>query len=135
MFGDSIRPRHVWTPQWHRLVVLVKQMVIALIVVMTCIKPQHNCQTYVGTKKMKNYEIQTKTETSPWSLAPNNLLKSLLGLCCNNRNCNNMSMHWAHMIVQLINLFLITHSLISLGLNHLAMTTRRYMQVTHFFTQ
>jgi len=32
-------------------------------------------------------------------------------------------MHWAHMIVQFINLFLTTQSLISLGLNHLAMTT------------
>ncbi len=88
MFGDSMRPRHVWTPQWHRLVVLVKQMVVALIVIGTCIT---NCQTYVGTKMMKNWEIQTETETerSPWCLAPNKLVKKILGLCCNNRNCYN----------------------------------------------
>ncbi len=46
-----------------------------------------------------------------------------------------MFMHWAHMTVQLINLFLTTQSLIFLGLNHLAMITRGSMQVTHFSTQ
>ncbi len=51
MFGDSICPRHVWTPQWHRLVVLVKQMVIALIIVETCIKPQHKLSNLCGHKK------------------------------------------------------------------------------------
>jgi hypothetical protein len=51
MFGDNIRPRHVWTPQWHRLVVLVKQMVVALIVVRTCIKPQHKQSNLCGDKK------------------------------------------------------------------------------------
>ncbi len=51
MFGDSIRPRHVWTPQWHRLVVLVKQMVVALTVVGTCIKPQHRLSNLCGHKK------------------------------------------------------------------------------------
>ncbi len=44
-----------------------------------------------------------------------------------------MFMHWAHMRVQLINLFMTTQSLISLGLNHLTMTTGGSMQVTHFF--
>jgi hypothetical protein len=44
-------------------------------------------------------------------------------------------MHWAHMIVQLINLFLTTQNLISLGLNHLTMTTGGSMQVTHVLTQ
>ncbi len=45
--------------------------------------------------KMKNWKIQTKTEIerSPWSLAPNNLVKSFLSLCCNNKNSNNMSIH------------------------------------------
>jgi len=51
MFGDSIRPRHVWTPQWHRLVILVKQMVVALIVIGTCIKPQHRLSNLCGHKK------------------------------------------------------------------------------------
>ncbi len=51
MFGDSKRPRHVWTPQWHTLVVLVKQMVVALIVIMTCIKPQHRLSNLCGHKK------------------------------------------------------------------------------------
>jgi len=51
MFGDNIRPRHFWTPQWHRLVVLVKQMVITLIVVGTCIKPQHKLSNLCGHKK------------------------------------------------------------------------------------
>jgi hypothetical protein len=45
-----------------------------------------------------------------------------------------MSMHWVHMTAQLINLFLTTQSLISMGLNHLIMTTGRSMQVTHFST-
>jgi hypothetical protein len=36
MFGDIMRPRHVWTPQWHKLVVLVKQMVVAFIVTSGC---------------------------------------------------------------------------------------------------
>jgi hypothetical protein len=51
MFGDNIRPIHVWTPQWHRLVVLVKQMVVALIVVETYIKPQHRLSNLCGHKK------------------------------------------------------------------------------------
>jgi hypothetical protein len=51
MFGDNIRPRHVWTPQWHRLVVPVKQMVVALIVVGTFIKPQHKLSNLCGHKK------------------------------------------------------------------------------------
>jgi hypothetical protein len=46
-----MRPRHVWTPQWHRLVVLVKQMVVALIVIDTCIKPQHRLSNLRGHKK------------------------------------------------------------------------------------
>jgi hypothetical protein len=44
-------PRHVWTPQWHRLVVLVKQMVVAPIVIGTCIKPQHRLSNLRGHKK------------------------------------------------------------------------------------
>ncbi len=51
MFGDNIHPKHVWTPQWHRLVVLVKQMVEALIIIGTCIKPQHNLSNLCGHKK------------------------------------------------------------------------------------
>ncbi len=51
MFGKNIHPRHVWTPQWHRLVVLVKQMVVALIVVETCIKPQDRLSNLCGHKK------------------------------------------------------------------------------------
>ncbi len=51
MFGDNIRPRHVWTPQWHRFVVLVKQMVVAFIVVGTYIKPQHRLSNLCGHKK------------------------------------------------------------------------------------
>ncbi len=46
-----MRPRHVWTPQWHRLVVLVKQMVVALIVIGTCIKPQHRLSNLRRHKK------------------------------------------------------------------------------------
>jgi hypothetical protein len=38
-------------PQWHRLVVLVKQMVEALIVVETCITPQHKLSNLCGHKK------------------------------------------------------------------------------------
>ncbi len=55
MFGDSMHPRDVWTPQWHRLVVLVKQMVIALIVIGTCIKPQHRLSNLRGHKKDEEF--------------------------------------------------------------------------------
>jgi hypothetical protein len=51
MFGESIHPRHVWTPQWHTLVVLVKQMVVAFIIVEICIKPQHILSNLCGHKK------------------------------------------------------------------------------------
>jgi len=51
MFGDNIHPRHVWTPQWHTLVVLVKQMVVAFIIVEICIKPQHILSNLCGHKK------------------------------------------------------------------------------------
>jgi len=44
-------PRHVWTPQWHRLVALVKQMVVALMVIVTYIKPQHRLSNLHGHKK------------------------------------------------------------------------------------
>jgi hypothetical protein len=46
-----MHPRHVWTPQWYRLVVLVKQMVVALIAIGTCIKPQHRLSNLRGHKK------------------------------------------------------------------------------------
>jgi hypothetical protein len=39
------------------------------------------------------------------------------------------------MTMQLINLFLTTQSLISLGLNHLAVTMGGSMKVIHFSTQ
>ncbi len=46
-----MRPRYVWTPQWHRLVALVKQMVVALMVSGTCIKTQHRLSNLRGHKK------------------------------------------------------------------------------------
>jgi len=60
MFGDNICPRHVWTPQWHRLVVLVKQMVVAFIVVETCIKLQHKLSNLCGHKT--NEELRDKNK-------------------------------------------------------------------------
>ncbi len=90
MFGNIMRPRHVWTPQWHRLVVLVKQMVVAFIVIGTCTKPQHRLSNLRGHKKDEELrDTDRDTERSPWSLASNKLVKSFLSLCSNSRNCNN----------------------------------------------
>ncbi len=60
MFGDNIRPSHVWTPQCHRLVVLMKQMVVALIVIGTCIKPQHRQSNLCGHKKDEELKDKNK---------------------------------------------------------------------------
>ncbi len=122
MFGDSIRLRHVWTPQWHRSVILVKQMVIALIIVGTCIKPQHKLSNLCGHKKDEElkdiYKDRKITMVFSTQQSSEKLFISRVIYFCQgtSRNCNNMFMHWAHMIVQLTNLFLTTQSLISLGL-------------------
>jgi hypothetical protein len=134
MFGDSIHPRHVWTPQWHRLVVLVKQMIIALIVVRTCIKPQHRLLSLCGHKKdeelrdiNKDREItmvpgtqQSSEKFSRFVLQHQKLQQHVYAL-----GSYDNAVH---------KLFLTTQNLISLGLNHLAMTTGRFMQVIHFST-
>jgi hypothetical protein len=70
MFGNSIRPRHVWTPQWHRLVVLVKQMVVALIVVRTCIKPQHILSNLCGHKKDEKLRNTDKDKDKEITMVP-----------------------------------------------------------------
>jgi hypothetical protein len=70
MFGDNIHPRHVWTPQWHTLVVLVKQMVVALIVVETCIKPQHRLSNLCGHKKYEELRDTDKDKNKEITMVP-----------------------------------------------------------------
>jgi len=70
MFGDNICPRHVWTPQWHRLVILVKQMVVALIVVETCIKPQHRLSNLCGIKKNEELRDTYKNRDKKITMVP-----------------------------------------------------------------
>jgi hypothetical protein len=70
MFRNNIRPRHVWTPQWHRLVVLVKQIVVALIVVGTCIKPQHRLSNLCGHEKDEKLRDTDKYKDKEMTMVP-----------------------------------------------------------------
>jgi len=70
MFKNNIHPRHVWTPQWHKLVVLVKQMVVALIRIETYIKPQHRLSNLCGHKKDKELRDTDKEKDREMTMVP-----------------------------------------------------------------